>query len=168
MLVFQVANYILIKSTILLWTVTIFVTVSTFITPVINSNLLRILLIIQRMRFIGKLYVNSTPFKIFSGSIISKSISLKTDLHSNINNLLLKVNVIGSNKHDIKDIAENFVILTAIFLGLNILICFVWTAIANLTKIFWVHAAFLCVVCNFCVVHNNSDSRIYIFYFCYF
>lgn len=164
MLAFQVANYILIKSTILLWTVTIFVTVSTFITPVINSNLLRILLIIQRMRFIGKLYVNSTLFKIFSGSIISKSISLKTDLHghSNINNLLVKVNVIGSNKHDIKDIAENFVILTAIFLGLNILICFVWTAIANLTKIFWVHAAFLCVVGNFCVVHNNSDSRIYI------
>lgn len=107
----HVANYILIKSTILLWSVTIFVT-------------------------------------IFSGSIISKSISLKTDLHdhSNINNLLLKVNVIGSNKHDIKDIAENFVILTAIFLGLNILICFVWTAIANLTKIFWIHAAFLCFV----------------------
>lgn len=118
MLVFQVANYILIKSTILLWTVTIFVT-------------------------------------IFSGSIISKSISLKTDLqdHSNINNLLVKVNVIGSNKHDINDIAENFVILTAIFLGLNILICFVWTAIANLTKIFWIHAAFLCVV-GFSCLHN--------------
>lgn len=36
MLVFQVANYILIKSTILLWTVTIFVTVSTFITPLLT------------------------------------------------------------------------------------------------------------------------------------
>lgn len=166
MLGFQVANYILIKSTILLWTVTIFVTVSTFITPVINSNLFKFYYVYRECVWLENYNVNSTLFKIFSGSIISKSISLKTDLHdhSNINNLLVKVNVIVSNKIDIKDIAENFVILTAIFLGLNILICFVWTAIANLTKTFWIHAAFLCFVCHFCVVHSNSDSSFYIMF----
>lgn len=74
----------------------------------------------------------------------------------------MKVNVIGFNKYDIKDIVENFVILMVIFLGFNILICFVWIVIVNLMKIFWVYVVFFCFVCNFCVVYNNLDLRIYI------
>lgn len=108
-------------------------------------------------------YVNLIFFYIFSGFIISKSIFLKIDFYdySNINNLLVKVNVIVFNKYDIKDIVENFVILMVIFLGFNILICFVWIVIVKIMKIFWVYVVFFCVVGNFCVVYNNLDWRIY-------
>lgn len=76
--------------------------------------------------------------------------------------MLVKVNVIVFNKYDIKDIVENFVILMVIFLGFNILICFVWIVIVNLMKIFWVYVVFFCVVGNFCVVYSNLDLRFYI------
>lgn len=74
----------------------------------------------------------------------------------------MKVNVIGFNKYDIKDIVENFVILMVIFLGFNILICFVWIVIVNLMKIFWIYVVFFCFVCYFCFVYSNLDLRFYI------
>lgn len=74
----------------------------------------------------------------------------------------MKVNVIVFNKYDIKDIVENFVILMVIFLGFNILICFVWIVIVKIMEIFWIYVVFFCFVGIFCVVYNNLDLRIYI------